>query len=245
MADQLKPLSDMERLVLKALGEDPEKHQQRVAMRMKGVRPPAQKPDKILQKLQDGTAEIVDSTSANIVRQWVEPVWVPEAYIIFIRHSTCKNCGRKDICQEDQNVYLKSRSNNLKDESNPKRYQPVRSMDFFLPRRLESKIAVSLFCSSCFATSTLPDHTGEKPTSTLAASPMTTTPQDSPLVSAAEESGPIVEATMLAPLAERGLGGPSTTDHFIPEIHFPRQTDGQENSQMIHPSDDDWLAGEG
>lgn len=77
-------------------------------------------------------------------------VWLPHNYVLFVRQSTCKNCGTTERVLDVPRLFLQQRKQR-RDESNPYIYTPVKAIEFHtLPRRTVLSIVTVPFCLLCF-----------------------------------------------------------------------------------------------
>lgn len=182
----LKPLSDLERAMLAAIGEDPNTHQQRIAKRAQGIKLTEDKPAKLgnflLQQTQTKANDKGEPTPAERVAAIKEPTafrWLPECYTLFRVKATCK-CGAQHVYPEGPYLCEKRVHGTQDDPSHPRRYLPIRGIEYpRLPARTQIIFRALTFCESCWrqgahiipeltcdesAKQSNPAHTGPSPT---------------------------------------------------------------------------------
>lgn len=77
-------------------------------------------------------------------------VWIPSAYCLFVRQSTCLNCRATERVLDFPRLFLQSRKPG-RDPSHAYMYTPVKGIEFVtLPRRTILNVATIPFCLSCF-----------------------------------------------------------------------------------------------
>ena len=153
----LKPLSDLERAMLAAIGEDPNKHQQNIAARMRGLRPEADKPSKLGNFLLKQTIGIANDkgepTPAERVAAMKEPEsirWLPDSYVLFRVRASCK-CGASHVYPDGPYLCERRVHATQDDPSNPRRYTPMRGIEYpRLPARTQIIFRAISYCESCW-----------------------------------------------------------------------------------------------
>jgi len=90
-------------------------------------------------------------------------VWIPQAYVLFVRKGTCKNCKSFHECLDIPRLFLQQRKQR-RDESNPLMYVPVSSIEYpALPRMKVVSVATVPFCLLCFEGLPCPTNSSNLP----------------------------------------------------------------------------------
>jgi len=153
---KLLPLQAYEKSLLALLDEDPNQHQRRMKQRLKGERVTATKlpvADPILRRLQTDTIKVGPTiTEAALAMEARIASEREEAYVVFIDHIACRNCGHTEMRQADHHIYLCLRATRKEDRlAKTRRYVPVKFLSNpGLPRRLESVFHAPFACQHCF-----------------------------------------------------------------------------------------------
>ena len=145
MPDTLKKLTDKQRDLLRLLGTTPETFQASV--------------EEILQRKVLGkgknTEYRVRSGRIKTIKQIVEgmtprrePLWIPLAYVYFVRRAQCLNCGASTTCLESPSLYILEQD---KHKASTQRYLPVSAHTTpSLPRLTKEFSTKTLFCLQCY-----------------------------------------------------------------------------------------------
>jgi len=167
----LKPLSPLERKFLAKLGESPAQHQAQVLLKQTVVgRNSTSKLENVhafnkeverklvysepsseiaarLNKLEEEKQREVEDSVARA--RAVE--WVPEAYVLFIRHSKCLSCRSTDTCLDHASLFIRCRPRIGPKEDSRKMYIPTKILPSSpLPRLMESRVVTLPVCENCF-----------------------------------------------------------------------------------------------
>lgn len=157
MTTKLRPLSDLDREFLQAIGDTGSSHQEQV---QKIIRKTYNKDIDTRRSVhsinEDVEKDLTFSEPTSLLVRRMEEreeageseAWVSIAYSIFIRRWTCA-CGNQGTCMDSHQTYIKQRK--LKeDPEKTRRYLPVRSLDYTnLPRLKEVVLRTQPFCEEC------------------------------------------------------------------------------------------------
>lgn len=152
----LKPVSEKMRALLSLLGETPEQHQKQVlALQAKKEKPrKREKPEEELRRnLNKELLHRMDTereTPATIIERFQPENLVANAYVLFERKLTCKNCGRSDRAQAHSQLFV--RKHKLpRDAERTQVYFPVAGIENpLLPRLVQVSFSTTPVCLHCF-----------------------------------------------------------------------------------------------
>jgi hypothetical protein len=164
----LKPVSDIARRLLAKMGETPADHQAQVLALASKTYTKSHSSSKVENvhslNRKDETRLTSSEPISEVVRKMeavkrVEEEWIPEAYILFIRHSRCSNCGAMDSCLDLPLIFLRHRKSlSAKADANlglPRLYLPAKVLAYpNLPKLKEVRITSLIACEHCFERST-------------------------------------------------------------------------------------------
>lgn len=120
-------------------------------------------------------------------------VWVPEAYVLFKRHGTCRHCGERHECLDTPRLFLQQRKL-TRDDTNAKMYKPVKEIEHTnLPWLVQISPVTVPYCLTCF----------EKP---LCLKTVLLSPRDS--ISSSNDSE-VAQQTLTSPMLEVKAGSNS------------------------------------
>lgn len=155
MPDKLEPISDAFGSLLDSLGIPKDNWQQHL-VNFKTKKRMSTKTKSQLNREYYETAGRLESIRAVAQRIQAKAVvvWQPLAYVMFIRHSHCKNCNSDSSCMDCPSLYLMETD---KPGSPTRRYTPVPHIEYpNLPRYFKDTSVVTDFCMDCFQVVELP-----------------------------------------------------------------------------------------
>lgn len=169
--DKLKPVSALQRKFLSLLGETASDHQEQVKslLNKQLFRASATSKAPSLRQINNAverrltysepSSEIAARLAAKAAQQEADVIqrarnveWIPDAYVLFIRHSRCLSCGNTSRCLDLPNLFLRHHAKQpLADDSHRHLYLPTKVFAHpALPRIMESRFATLPVCENCF-----------------------------------------------------------------------------------------------
>lgn len=168
---QLKPLSDFERGLLKALGQSPENHQKEVlftktiseSMSTKRREPTARERLNKVNRHFERKIAYVDPADVAARRAEAlaearpkEPVLLPQAYVIFIRQWHCDTCSAEGTCMDINQIFIEYALQG-KDPS-ARVFKPTTLFKETMPHRRIVNFVNTPFCHLCFGHSPIGEN---------------------------------------------------------------------------------------
>jgi hypothetical protein len=144
---KLAPLSDKAKGLFASLGMTASEAQHAILTKGKGkaTKSPA---SKLLETTTTQASGIESAASVVEHKAFDLSQYKPVAYVIFIRHNTCKNCKDKSLSYDSSTLFLLQV---MRRDSATKLYTPVKLVEYpSLPRLRESIISTSPICNLCF-----------------------------------------------------------------------------------------------
>ena len=156
---KLSKITDFEKDLLKAMGQTADQHQREILLTQQVRKAHSTKKEPTQRQLLNELNALFEKKRefkvpirelAERVEEVAkpEPILLPQAYVLFIRHWNCTSCKRQGSCMDTTQIFLENKVQG-KDEST-RIFKPVEVLNLPLPHKEVFAFSSTPVCHFCF-----------------------------------------------------------------------------------------------